>query len=303
LFDHLEQQICDHLPKKVKRLESECERLKTNKFYLPQLRLLKVDAFKEQVYAALADGPKTKTELARMFGKTYGAISSVGLRLRNEGKIRSIWRDGRFKWARGFTEPAFIPARDAVLTALKTGPMTIPALARATGKSAATVKSALQNHLLKNGSVMRSRLGTYALVGRETPYISKCDAIIATLNKGPMNIPALAQLTCTTPSSLYQFIDLLLAKGRIIRTRDRKYALRGTAPVFVPTCDAILRALGKKQMKLGPLVKEINRSTKSSRSRGTFTAVLRRLKMEGSVKQDRWGGEYRLAGRTSRRSA
>ena len=30
MFDHLEQQICDHLPKKVRRLELECERLKTS---------------------------------------------------------------------------------------------------------------------------------------------------------------------------------------------------------------------------------------------------------------------------------
>ena len=28
MFDHLERQICDHLPKKVRRLEHECERLK-----------------------------------------------------------------------------------------------------------------------------------------------------------------------------------------------------------------------------------------------------------------------------------
>ena len=28
MFDHLERQICDHLPKKVRRLEYECERWK-----------------------------------------------------------------------------------------------------------------------------------------------------------------------------------------------------------------------------------------------------------------------------------
>src|SRR5262249_34410889 len=94
MFDHLEQQICDHLPKKVRRLELECEHLKKNKYHMPDLRPLKTDALKEQVYAALADGPKTKTELARMFRKPYGAISSVGRRLRNEGKITSIWRGG-----------------------------------------------------------------------------------------------------------------------------------------------------------------------------------------------------------------
>jgi hypothetical protein len=60
LFYHLGQQICDHLPKKVRRLEFECERLKKNKYYIPQLRSLKTDAIREQVYAALADGPKNK---------------------------------------------------------------------------------------------------------------------------------------------------------------------------------------------------------------------------------------------------
>lgn len=77
MFDHLGQQICDHFPKKVRRLESECERLKKNKHYIPQLRTLKTDALREKVYAALVDGPKTIRELARMFRKTYGAIRSV----------------------------------------------------------------------------------------------------------------------------------------------------------------------------------------------------------------------------------
>src|SRR5262249_44649030 len=148
MFDHLEQQICDHLPKKVRRLECECERLKKNKYYIPQLRPLKTDAIREQVYAALADGPKTKKALARMFGKTDGAISSVGLRLRAEGQITTIWRGGQFMWARASTEPSFTPARDGIVTALKKGPMTIPALARDTGKGTSTIKSALQRHLL-----------------------------------------------------------------------------------------------------------------------------------------------------------
>jgi hypothetical protein len=155
LFDHLEQQICDHLPKKVRRLESECERLKNNEYYVPQLRPLKTDAIREKVYAALADGPKTKTELARMFGLSSGAISSVGLRLRNAGQIKTIWRGGRFMWARADTAPLFVPARDAIVAALKEGPMNVPGLAQKTGKGTSTVKSALHRHLLPNGRVTR----------------------------------------------------------------------------------------------------------------------------------------------------
>jgi len=297
LFGRLEKQICDHLPKKVRRLESECERLKRDNCYTPRHRPPRTDAIKEQVYAALADGPKTKKELARMFKKTDGAISSVGTRLRNEGKITTIWCGEQFMWARvSPTLPSFIPARDAIVEALKKGPMTIPALARATGKGVSTVKSALHWHLLPNRKVIRTKFGTYALHGAE-PYISKRDAIIAALKEGPMTIRTLAQVTCTTPTSLYQFIDPLLANGKIIRTKRGTYALARTAPVFVTTCDAIMRSLSKRAMRLGPLVKHINKSLNISRSRGTITTVLRRLKREGAIKQDRSGGEYRLARR------
>jgi hypothetical protein len=163
MFDHLGQQICDHLPKKVRRLECECERLEKNEYYIPQLRSLRRDEFSEQVYAALADGPKTKEQLARRFGRSYGAISSVGLRLRNAGLIKTIWRGDRFMWARADTAPLFVPARDAIVAALKEGPMNVPGLAQKTGKGTSTVKSALHRHLLANGTVIRTKLGTYAL--------------------------------------------------------------------------------------------------------------------------------------------
>jgi predicted transcriptional regulator len=230
MFDHLERQICDHLPKKNRRLECEYERLEKNEYYIPQLRSLKRDEFSDQVYAALADGPKTKEQLARRFGRSYDAISSVGLRLRNAGQIQTIRRGDRFMWARANTAPLFVPARDAIVAALREGPMDVPGLAQKTGKGTSTVKSALHRHLLPNGIVIRAiKRGTFALAG--------------------------------------------------------------TAPVYVPTCDAIISALTKKTMKLGALVQRVNRSTKSTRSRGTIKTVLSRLIKQGTVKQDRWGGE------------
>jgi hypothetical protein len=294
MFDHLEQQLYDSLPKKNRRLERECERMEENKYYIPQLRSLKRDELSDQVYAALADGPKTKEQLARIFGRSFRVISSVGRRLRNAGQIKTIWSGDRFMWARANTASLFVPARDAIVAALKEGPMSVPGLAQKTGKGPSTVKSALHRHLLPNGTVIRTKFGAYALAGTQPPYISKCDAIIAALKKGPMTVPILTQVTCTTPSNLCQFIDLLLANGRVIRTKRGTYALAGTAPVFVATCDAIIRALSKQAMRLGSLVQHINKSTNISRSRGTVTTVLRRLKKEGTVKQDRWGGEYRL---------
>ena len=57
LFASLEKQVCHHL-KKVRRLELEYNLLIDDPCYVPQLRPLKIDAIKEQVYAALADGPK-----------------------------------------------------------------------------------------------------------------------------------------------------------------------------------------------------------------------------------------------------
>jgi predicted transcriptional regulator len=297
MFDHLERQICDHLPKKNRRLECECERLEKNEYYIPQLRSLKRDEFSDQVYAALADGPKTKEQLARIFGRSYSAMSSVGLRLRNAGQIKTIWHGDRFMWARANTASPFVFARDAIVAALKERPMNVSELAQETGKGTSTVKSALHRHLLPNDKVIRTKHGIYALAGTQPSYVSKCAAIIAALENGPMTVPALAQDTCTTPSSLYQFIDLLLANGRVIRTKRGIYALAGMAPVFVPTCDAIIKALSKKAMRLGPLVRHINVSRKISRSPGTVTAVLSRLKKEGRVKQDRSGGEYRVARR------
>jgi lambda repressor-like predicted transcriptional regulator len=295
MFDHLEQQICDHLPKKIRRLECECERLKKNEYYMPDLRPLKTDALREQVYAALADGPKTKKELALMFRKPYGAISSVGLRLRNDRQITSIWRRGQFMWARPSTAPPFIPARDAIVAALKQGPMTIPELARDTSKGTSTVKSALNRHLLPNRKVIRTKLGTYALAGTEPPYVSKRDAIVAALKKGPLSFQGLARETHSNPLSLPQFLGPLLAKRTVNRTRHGVYALPGSAPVYVPTCDAIISALTKKTMKLGALVQRVKKLTKSTRSRSTIRTVLFRLKEEGTIKQDRRGGEYRLA--------
>jgi predicted transcriptional regulator len=297
LFDHLERQICDHWPKKVRRLECECDLLKNNNNYQPQLRRLKTDAIKEQVYAALADEPKTKEQLAQMFGRSISAMSSIGRRLRNENLITSIWREEKrqFVWARADTASLFIPARDAIVTELEKGPKTIPELARDTGKGTSTIKSALQRHLLPNRTVVRTEFGTYALVNTAPSYVSRGDAIVEALKNGPMTVQALAREIRIPPSSLPQFLDPLLAEGTVIRIKHGIYALRGSARAYVPTCDAIISALTKKAMRLGPLVQNINRSTRSTRSRGTVTTVLGRLKKEGIVKQDRWGGEYRLA--------
>jgi DNA-binding transcriptional regulator YhcF (GntR family) len=97
--------------------------------------------------------------------------------------------------------------------------------------------------------------------------------------------------------SLPQFLALLHANGTVIRTGHGIYALPGSAPVYVSTCDAIISALTKKTMKLGPLVQHVNKSTKSTRSPRTIRTALSRLKKQGTVKQDRRSGEYRLAPR------
>ena len=40
------------------------------------------------------------------------------------------------------------------------------------------------SHLLPNSTVIRTKLGAYALTGTQPPYMSKCNAIIAALKKG-----------------------------------------------------------------------------------------------------------------------
>ena len=101
----------------------------------------------------------------------------------------------------------------------------------------------------------------------------------------------------STPLLLQQFIDSLLAKGTIIRTKRGVYALPGTAPVYVTTSDAIMSGLTKKPMKMDALVRHVNRLTKSASPRAMIHRVLLRLKEQGTVKQDRRGGEYRLVRR------
>ena len=86
MFAHLEQQVC-HSAKKVRRVEEECRRLKRDEWHFPDFRTQTPDTDKERVYADVAEGPKTKKELALTLGKTLSAISNIGQRLRNEGRL------------------------------------------------------------------------------------------------------------------------------------------------------------------------------------------------------------------------
>ena len=125
--------------------------------------------------------------------------------------------------------------------------------------------------------------------------VRKCDAIVAALAEGPMTLSKLTQATCTPYGSIQQFIRPLLANRRVIRTKRGIYALPGAAPVFVATDDAIIRALRRWPMRLRALVQHINKSPNISATQSTVIGVLARLKKQGTVKQDQWGGEYRLA--------
>jgi hypothetical protein len=90
------------------------------------------------------------------------------------------------------------------------------------------------------------------------------------------------------------FRPLTFSSAPVIRIKRGIYALPGIAPVYVPTCQAIVSALTKKPMKLGPLVQHVIKSTKGDRSRGTIRTVLSWLIKQGAIKQDRRWGEYRL---------
>jgi hypothetical protein len=175
--------------------------------------------------------------------------------------------------------------------------MTIPALAQETGKGTSTVKSALHRHLLPNCEVIRAERGTYALAGTAPQYVSKCDAIVAALKNGCMTFQGLVREVGSTPTSLPQFLDLLLVKGKVIRTRRGIYALPGSAPIYVPTSDLIITALTKKPMKRGLLVQYVNNSTESARSRGAIGNVLNGLIKQGRVFQEQPYGEYCLVRR------
>jgi len=297
LFDHLEQQYCENWKKKVQRLEAECERLESDEYHMPKFRELKRDELRGQVYAALADGPKTKKQLARRFRRTCNAILAVGQHLRDAGLIETVSVAGRFMLARVGTAPSFVVARDAIVTSLKEGPMSVPELAKKTGKSEATITQALQSRLLPNKVVIRTKRGVYALPGIERPYIRKCDAIVAALAEGPMTLSEIAHATCTPYGSLQQFIRPLLAKRKVIRSERGVYALPGAAPVFVTTDDAIIRALRKRPMRLRALAEHINKPPT------TVLSALARLKTAGRIKHHKWCAEYRLPRQVPRSSS
>jgi predicted transcriptional regulator len=299
LFEHLDRQFCENWSKKVKRLESDCERLEKDEFYMPQMRELRRDDLPDQIYAELESGPRTKTQLAKKLRRTRNAILAAGQHLRDAGLIEIITNGGRFMWARTGTAPPFVLARDAIIAALKEGPMNVTAMAEKTGKSRVTVVKALQSDLLPKNEVMRTGRGIYALFGTEPPYVSKGDAILSGLKTGPMNVSTLCQVTGMARDSLYTFIQLLLARRKIIRTGWGVYALRGAAPLFVTTDEMIIRALRRRSMGTRALVKHVNRSRNVSE--GTVVGVLTRLKKARIVKHDGWGGEYHL--RSGRRLA
>jgi predicted transcriptional regulator len=289
LFEHLDQQPCESWSKKVKRLESECERLEKNEYYMPRWRELKRDDLRDLVCAALSSGPKTIKQLAKSLGRTRNAIISVGQHLRDAGLIETTTIDGHFIWACIGTAPRFVRSREAIPTALKEGPMSVPELAKKTGKAEVTITKALQSYLLPNKQVMRTKRGIYALPGTQPPYISKSEAIVAALKKGPMSISALCQTTSTALDAIYQFIRPLHASHQVIRTKRGVYALPGAAPVFVTTDEVIIRALRKRPMRLPALAQHINKPPT------TVLSALARLKNAGTVKHDGWGAEYRVA--------
>jgi DNA-binding transcriptional ArsR family regulator len=297
MFAHLERQVC-HSAKKVRRVEEECKRLKSDEWHFPNFRPQTTDTDKERVHAEVARGPKTKKELARKLGKTVSAISNIGLRLRNEGLITSIWCNRQFFWALPSPDRQFIPARKAIVEALRNGPMTVPALARETGKGIPTIKSALQRHLLPDRLIIRTDFGTYALADTAPRYVSKGELIIAELAKGPMTFQMLVQETGITPQSLPQFLEVLRAKRKIIRVRRGMYALPGRAQEYVPTSDLIIYRLAERPMKLGALILHVNKATKIPRARGSIRTVLSGLIRKGRVEQEKPYGKYRLARRS-----
>jgi predicted Rossmann fold nucleotide-binding protein DprA/Smf involved in DNA uptake len=152
-----------------------------------------------------------------------------------------------------------------------------------------TIVKALQSYLLPNNEVMRTKRGIYALPETQPPYMSKSEAIVAALKKGPMSISALCQTTSTKLDAIYQFIRPLLAKSTVIRIKRGVYALPGAAPAFVTTDDVISRALRKRPMKLRALAQHIDKPTP------TVLSALARLKTAGTVKHEGRGAEYRLA--------
>ena len=294
MFAHLEQQV-SHSAKKVRRVEEECRRLKRDEWHFPNFRTQTPDTVKERVYAEVVEGPKTKKELALTLGKTLSAISNIGQRLRDEGLITSIWRDGEFLWAVPSPDWQFIPARKAIVEALrKNGPMTVPALARETDKGRPTVKSALQRHLLPDRLVIRTDFGTYALADTAPRYVSKDELIMAALAKGRMTFQMLVQKTGIKPQSLPQYLEVLRAKRKIIRVKRGMYALRGRAQEYVPTSDLIVEALAKKPLKRGELDRAVNKLTGIIRSRGATGNVLSGLIRQGKVEQEKPYGAYRL---------
>jgi DNA-binding IclR family transcriptional regulator len=107
-----------------------------------------------------------------------------------------------------------------------------------------------------------------------------------------MSVAELVQETGGALSTVYQLLNQLLNNDEVILSGHGRYALHGAAPVYVPTTDAIISTLGKKPMKLDPLVQYINKQTNFGCSRATVARILVYLKEKGLVKR---GGRQEAA--------
>ena len=90
------------------------------------------------------------------------------------------------------THPPYIFKRDVILPALETRPMTVAALAQATGSPLSTVYQAL-GPLLNQGKVICIKHGIYALRGTAPVYVTTRGLIISALTRQPMKLGPLMQ--------------------------------------------------------------------------------------------------------------
>jgi predicted transcriptional regulator len=145
---------------------------------------------RKAILAALKEGPMNVPRLAEKAGKAKGTIVKAlqaSLLPNNE-----VIRTKRGIYALPGTEPPYISKSDAIIAALKEGPMSISGLRQTTSTALDAIYQFVRP-LLANRRIIRTKRGVYALPGAAPAFVATDDAIVRALRRRPMRLPALAQ--------------------------------------------------------------------------------------------------------------
>jgi DNA-binding transcriptional ArsR family regulator len=174
---------------------------------------------------ALRDGPSTSKEIVTATGLNRSTVRSFLNYMCYDGDIVRIGL-GRYTLPKEGLGCWIWPC-EAVLKALAEGPATPTEICARVRLRTNQAAASLRN-LKKRGKVMLIKHGVYALPGTDVAHVYAKDAIEGALRSGPKTVSQLVAITGKERSAISQALRRKKAKGEVIRTKPRVYALPGT---------------------------------------------------------------------------